>query len=418
MARKVRNSRLESRSARLKLPVRFKPYTGASLARGIMLLYRRNRGNGTWVVKASDGHGAYWTKAFAQADDFEDADGMHVLTFYQAQEQAKLLARGKTDTPDHKPVTVADALDRYEADLKSRGRATGNVSRVRAHLTGALAAKPVGLLSVLDLRSWRDGLLAGLTPATINRTCTGLRATLELAATLDYRITNRHVFKIGLKRLPGANKARRMVLPDADVLRIVEAAYQIDEPFGLLAEVLAVTGARVSQVARLTCGDLQADRSDPRLLIPPSYKGRGTKIVERVPVPIPQRLAIALQSMRADRPSDAPLLVKADGTRWQATDKGDHRDLFRAAVEQAGLDPDQITSYALRHSAIVRSLLKGVPVSIVARSADTSVREIESHYGRYINDFADQLTRAALLDVGPPADLPVVAANVVPLVKR
>jgi hypothetical protein len=49
-----------------------------------MLLYRRNKTNGSWIVKASDGHGAYWTKAFAQADDFDDSDGKTVLTFYEA----------------------------------------------------------------------------------------------------------------------------------------------------------------------------------------------------------------------------------------------------------------------------------------------------------------------------------------------
>ena len=57
-------------------------------------MYRRNKTNGTWVLKASDGHGADWTKGFALADDFEDADAKIVLTFYQAQEQAKKLARG------------------------------------------------------------------------------------------------------------------------------------------------------------------------------------------------------------------------------------------------------------------------------------------------------------------------------------
>src|ERR1700738_2849657 len=35
MARKIRDSRLESRSARLRLPVQKKPYTGPTLARGI-----------------------------------------------------------------------------------------------------------------------------------------------------------------------------------------------------------------------------------------------------------------------------------------------------------------------------------------------------------------------------------------------
>ena len=95
MARKVSFSAMESRSARLnKFTIRRRPYSGPSLARGILLLYRRNKTNGTWVLKVSDGHGAYWTKGFALADDFEDADGKTVLTFHQAQEQAKKLARG------------------------------------------------------------------------------------------------------------------------------------------------------------------------------------------------------------------------------------------------------------------------------------------------------------------------------------
>ena len=83
MARKVSFSALESRSARLRLKIRRRPYSGPSLARGISLMYRRNKTNGTWVLKVSDGHGAYWTKGFALADDFEDADEKNVLTFYQ-----------------------------------------------------------------------------------------------------------------------------------------------------------------------------------------------------------------------------------------------------------------------------------------------------------------------------------------------
>ena len=95
MARKVSFSALESRSARLRLKIRRRPYSGPSLARGISLMYRRNGTNGTWVIKASDGHGAYWTKGFAFADNFEDADAKDVLTFYQAQDAAKKLARGE-----------------------------------------------------------------------------------------------------------------------------------------------------------------------------------------------------------------------------------------------------------------------------------------------------------------------------------
>jgi integrase len=374
MPRKIRDAKLESRSARLRLLIRKKPYTGPSLARGIMLLYRRNRTNGTWVIKAANGHGAYWTKGFAVADDFEDADGTHVLTFHQACETGKALARGKTDTTDSKPLTVAEAIAAYKRDLKGRSKHLSNATRVEHHLTGMLAGKPVGMLTVRDLQAWRDGLIDKMEASSVNRTRTGLRAALELAATLDQR----------------------------DVLRIVNAAYEVDQAFGLLVDVLAVTGARMSQAARLTCGDLQADRPDPRVMMPTSFKGRGQKRITHRPVPITLALAMALKRAKGNRPDCEPLLLKGNGTAWQATSTVDHRDLFSRAVQQVELNPDEITSYALRHSSIVRALLGGVPVAVVAQQHDTSVREIEAHYAAYILDHSDSLSRRALLNTAVP----------------
>ena len=159
MARKVRHLALESRSARLRLQVRRRPYSGPSLARGMSLMYRRNGTNGSWVLKASDGHGAYWTKAFAHADDFEDADGKNVLTFYQAQDQAKKLARGEDGSADTAPVTVDGALKDYKRDLEARGANPYNAESPRVHLTPVLLAKPVALLAATELKKWRDGLI-------------------------------------------------------------------------------------------------------------------------------------------------------------------------------------------------------------------------------------------------------------------
>lgn len=93
MARKVRHSALESRSARLKLPVRRRPYSGPSLARGVSLMFRRCKGNGSWVLKSGDGHGAYWTKRIADADDFADADGKNTLTYLGEQHAGQMQAR-------------------------------------------------------------------------------------------------------------------------------------------------------------------------------------------------------------------------------------------------------------------------------------------------------------------------------------
>jgi hypothetical protein len=54
--------------------------------------------------------------------------------------------------------------------------------------------------------------------------------------------------------------------------------------------------------------------------------------------------------------------------------------------------------YALRHSSIVRQILAGVPVRVVAAIHDTSVVMIERTYSRFIADHADALARGALLD--------------------
>jgi len=150
MARRVSISALESRSARLRLKIRRRPYSGPSLARGISLMYRRNKTNGTWVLKASDGYGAYWTKGIALADDFEDADSKNVLTFHQAQDAAKKLARGEDGGMESAPATLDSALKAYEADLTARQANVYNAKWPRLHLTAALLAKPVALLDASE----------------------------------------------------------------------------------------------------------------------------------------------------------------------------------------------------------------------------------------------------------------------------
>ena len=84
------------------------------------LLYRRNKTNGTWVLKASDGHGAYWTKAIAEADDHDESNGKTILNFFEAQDIAKKLARGEDGSAGNAPITVDGALKDYRRDLEAR----------------------------------------------------------------------------------------------------------------------------------------------------------------------------------------------------------------------------------------------------------------------------------------------------------
>jgi len=269
-------------------------------------------------------------------------------------------------------------------------------------------------LGATELRKWRDSLLdKGLAPGTVNRTKTGLRAALELAAAHDPRITNQRAWKVGLATLPDAHRARNVILDDATVRRIVAAAYDHDRALGVMTDIAAVTGARLSQLARLEVADLQADGPEPRLLMPLSAKGRArNKRHERRPMPITPALAAVLKQEAQGRAPDAPLLLRANGERWGHGRRRHHRDDFRGVVQAAGLDPDEVTLYALRHSSIVRQLLANVPIRIVATLHDTSVKMIERTYSRHIASHSDEIARRALLDVSQPT-----AANVVPLSK-
>ena len=57
MAHKVRRSAYETFNTRKRLAVRKKPYVAVRLGSGLILRYRRNAGNGAWIVKAAVGDG-------------------------------------------------------------------------------------------------------------------------------------------------------------------------------------------------------------------------------------------------------------------------------------------------------------------------------------------------------------------------
>jgi integrase len=172
------------------------------------------------------------------------------------------------------------------------------------------------------------------------------------------------------------------------VRRIVAAARRRDPAFGLLIELLAVTGTRLSQLGRLEAIDFQ-DGEAPRLMVPSSRKGRGRRIT-RAPFPIARKLAARLRRGAAGRQPNDPLIPEAGiGAR-------DFRRGFTAIVRELGLDG--VTAYALRHTAIVRMLKAGVPVRIVAAVHDSSAAIIESVYSRHIATDSDAILRRALVD--------------------
>jgi integrase len=408
---KPRAAKLESATARLKLPVAGKPIWVA-LAPGISLGYRRNAGAGTWSVR-SRGNGTGWIKRIGLADDYEVAAPPTVLTFWQAQDEARKLARQQPGAPvdESRPVTVGEALDRYKTYLKARGARLDNAQYPRTLLTAAMLDKPLQLISRGELERWRDSLVGtNRQAATVNRVVKGLMASFALAAKNDARV-RAHLPELKIEALPAASRARNVVLTDDQVRAIIRAAYERDTQFGLFVDVLAVTGSRPVQVARLTVADLQD--APPRLMMPRSAKGGGKDRLarknEHVAVPVTAALARRLRAAADGRPSHAPLLIQRTSAPWGEDPCVNYRPAVREVIASVGLDPDRVTLYALRHSAITRQLLTGTPIRIVAAVSDTSVAMIERHYAQDIASHSDEIFRRGLLQDEAPD------TNVIPI---
>jgi integrase len=152
-------------------------------------------------------------------------------------------------------------------------------------------------------------------------------------------------------------------------------------------------------------------------MMPKSAKGggrnRSVKKTERYSVPITVQLAAKLKAAAKGRADHEALLVQSAGRPWGGNPGQYYHRQVKKVVAAIGLDPDEVTMYCLRHSSIVRMLLRNVPIRLVASLHNTSVAMIEKHYSKYITEHSiDDIARVGLLS--EPAS---VAENVVAMLR-
>ncbi|WP_376092781.1 tyrosine-type recombinase/integrase [Roseomonas sp. CCTCC AB2023176] len=433
MPRKVSEHRLDTRAVRRALKQRPKPYFRV-VRRGALPLhlgfYKQADGRpGTWIGRRYLGAEKYETQALGIADDDPrtEADGVRVLTFDQAVAACTAWADGRLAAERAAAAvvsspTVRAAVEDYIAFRKARSATSGRdagFSLTHHVLSSPLADVPLAALTEEALTTWREGLRRGgkgvssdhppaLSRATLARVLNDLRAALTATARRT-RLPGDVLTAIreGLRAPSAPDRAREaQVLPDADVRRLVEASLALDPDFGALVLVMAATGCRFDQAARMTVGDLQAGNG--RLMVPMARKGRGTKAQTHAARPLPDDVVARLRPLVAGRKAGDPLLTRwhnrkvtgtgtigweRDGRRaWRGAEEMQRP--WRLALVKAEL-PGDLVPYSLRHSSIVRGLKAGLPVRLVAAAHDTSVAMIEKHYGAFIVDAAEELLRRA-----------------------
>ena len=112
MARTVRDAALETRAARARLRPRGKPYY-RNLEEGLHLGYRKPvEGPGKWVVRHYIGGQDYTVETIAAADDLSDPDGVAILSYRQAQAQAReRMVHRPSRCRQAPPLTVRDVVE-------------------------------------------------------------------------------------------------------------------------------------------------------------------------------------------------------------------------------------------------------------------------------------------------------------------
>lgn len=426
---------IDTAAKRAKLPTRKNPYWhGVSGGRGgVSLGYRKGQRGGAWIVKVViDGERV--EERLAAADD--DGAGGGALSFPAAvaaalewsKRQFAIFEANRT-IDGHGIPTVRAIVEDYAAKRKRvsgrkssadhlLGHLPADCALARTNLAHITSEKIEGWVKQLERKTASKGEPAAavpLTAATHNRLLGDLRAALNVALDKHRRQLPGHVaaeVKTGTKNEPVGDVTRMQLLTDAEVCALIDAAFEVDEDFGFLVLIAASTGARYSQIVRLTVADVQVARL--RIMMPGSRKGRRRVARKPAAVPVSSAVVERLQPLLQGRAGREPLLLRwvmkrVGGAEGWIRDKRrpwgpafEVGDFWEKTLAAAGMDGETIM-YAFRHSSIVRGLVAGLPVRLVAALHDTSVVMIEKHYSAYITDATEDIVRRHVLTIGAVA---------------
>jgi integrase len=392
--RTIRDSRLESRAARLRLAAQRQPHWKTLVPARLHLGYRRRQRNlpGTWLVRHYVGGERYRVAPLGLADDFHDAaDG--VIDFAEAQRRA-LTHKLPTGTRAGGP-TVGDAIERYIEALRSdRPAAADEVeARMERSIPPKLGAICLAALTSNDLTDWRDALARApaygskppSTPerkrqrrATANRTFSILQAALN-SALAGGLVESGKAWK-QVKKLRNATAARLRFLTVEESRRLINASDR-EAGFRDLVHAALLTGCRYGELCRLQVRDFHHGK----LHVATSKSGKGRHVV------LTEEGVEFFTQLTAGRRADDVLLRHNGSGEWRKSDQG---RLMASAVTAARLAP--ITFHGLRHTYASLSVMGGMPLIVLAQNLGHSdTRMVEKHYGHLAASYVDEEIRKA-----------------------
>jgi integrase len=412
MARRTPDARLESRESRSRLASRGKPHYRL-LEPGLHIGYRRLKGRkgrpavaGTWVARHYVGGRSYVVERIGVADDFSDSDGTIILSFAQAQDQARtrMVLRAQSANGIAGPLTVRAAVESYLEFLEAHGKSAVDARhRANAHICTKLGDLEVSSLTPTMLRKWLANLARALPRArtkpgkpqqhrmfdgsedairrrksSANRTWTILRAALNNAFHDDLVASDAAWRKV--KPFKGVDAARIRYLTVEEAQRFVNAS---DSDFRRLVQAALQTGCRYSELARLEVADFNPNSGT--LAIRQSKSGKARHVV------LSDEGVLFFQQLTIGRAGSEIMLRKANGEAWRASHQ--LRPMAQACIN-ARIDPP-ISFHGLRHTWASHAVMNGVPLLVVAKNlGHTDGRMAEKHYAHLAPSYIADAIRA------------------------
>lgn len=388
MARPTAEYPTTTKTARLRLPPRVKPYfrhVGPSKSLGYI---RRKAGPGSWIVREWTG-GLYATRIIGVADDVGRADAKDVLTFDQA---LRLATAPALPAAVAARVTVRSAMERYLTALAGRSpHAKEARQRADKHILPALGAHRVDRITKSQIEAWLAGLVKDDDPDapdarrrsqdSANRILTILRAALNAAFADDANGIASDAAWRRVKPFRDVAAAREDHFEAPQVRTLIAKAATFDRAFAQLLEAGYLTGARMGELAALDVRDF--DARDASLTIRKGKTGART-------VTLSVEGTTFFKHLTSERPAAAVLLPRADGDRWG---KSEQARPFKRAALLAEL-PSSASFYTLRHSYISRAIEAGMPLSLLAENCGTSLSMIERNYAKVLARTRRELVEA------------------------
>jgi integrase len=427
MGRTVRDTNLESRTARLRLTPRRKPYWRV-LEGGLHIGYRRTKeGGGSWVARRFVGDHRYLETKLGTADDLQDADGVALRSFGQAQEAARKWwkAAQRADQGialDTGPYTVADALrDYFEAREHEGSKGVkGYRQTAAAPILPQLGSIEIEKLTTVTIRAWLAGLaktdkLVRTKLADTRRATRGFDADDPEAVRARRSTANRilTIFKAALNHAfnterVSTDQAWRKVKPfreaDSAIVRYLTAAEwqrlinACEQTFRDLVRGALLSGCRYGELTRIAAADFNRDAGMITVRLSKAGKARHVVLNDEG-----RELFEALTAGRAPREL---IFKRSDGEPWGPSHQ---KRPLEEASRRAKIDP-AATFHILRHSYASALATRGVPMGVIASQlghADT--RMTEKHYAHLSPSYVADTIRAALPAFGGGGKSNVVA---------